>query len=366
MISDSKKRLLMSQVQLDHNRLLSLINNMTEGFLAVNESGQIEINNGVALDILDTNSLSEKQLNTAMPVVDSSGTSHNLLDLAKNKAFSSRDYRLRYKDGRIANLAINVSPVKTSFGSKSHSGYVVIFSDITREKIAEEERDDFISVAGHELRTPVAIAEGSISNAIFLGQKANIPENLLKLLSSAHEQLVFLSHLINDLATISRADRLKFAELAEEFDITKLLQTVKRDYEAEAAKKSLLLGLNAENLPKIYGSRLYTQEILQNLVTNAIKYTESGSITIVAEKTAHGVDITVSDTGIGIDKDEQAKLFSKFFRSQDSRVRKESGTGLGLYVSVKLASLMGAKISAKSELNKGSSFTLHLPLSIKA
>jgi PAS domain S-box-containing protein len=355
----------MSQVQLDHNRLLSLINNMTEGFVAVSETGLIEINNGVALSLLDTNSLIDKELNKAMPIVDSSGTNPNLLELAKGKPFSSRDYRLQYKDGRVVNLAINISPVRASYGSKARSGYVIVFSDITLEKTAEEERDDFISVAGHELRTPVAIAEGSISNAIFLGRKANLPDNLLQLLTTAHDQLIFLSHLINDLSTISRADREKFAKSSVNFDVTEVLLAIKKDYEAEAAKKGLKLGLNAENLPQIYGSKLYTREILQNLVTNAIKYTESGSVMIVAERTAEGIDISVSDTGIGIDKDEWPKLFSKFFRSNDSRVRKQSGTGLGLYVSVKLANLMGGKIKAKSQLNKGSIFTLSLPRSIK-
>jgi len=94
-------------------------------------------------------------------------------------------------------------------------------------------------------------------------------------------------------------------------------------------------------LPKIYGSRLYVHEIMQNFVTNALKYTHTGSVTISAVPSERGLDLSVADTGFGIGETEQAKLFSKFFRSSDSRVRRINGTGLGLYVSSKLARLMG-------------------------
>ena len=187
----------------------------------------------------------------------------------------------------------------------------------------------------------------------------------MQLLIKAHEQLVFLSHLINDLATISRADREKFAEMAAEFDVNEVLQSVKRDYSDQAAKKGLLLELSTIDLPKIYGSRLYVREIMQNFVTNAIKYTQTGSVTISATVGDKGLDLSVADTGFGISEAEQAKLFTKFYRSSDSRVRNINGTGLGLYVSAKLARLMGGSISMKSQLNQGSTFTLHLPKSIK-
>src|ERR1700709_1733777 len=110
MLSDSsKKRMIMADVQLDHNRLLALINNMSEGFVAVNEEGMIEVNNGVALDVLDTNSLIGKKFNAAMPVVDASGNTHDLLELGKDKRYISRDMRLKYNDGRVVHLAVSVS-----------------------------------------------------------------------------------------------------------------------------------------------------------------------------------------------------------------------------------------------------------------
>ena len=366
MLSTPKQLLLESQIQLDHGRLLSLINGLTDGFLAVTNEGKIELSNGVALDILDTNELYGKSIAKAMPIMGSAGEYHDLLELAQSSKpnLVSRDYRLRYKDGSIINLYINVSEVKTAFGDSSKQSYVVLFRDITLEKKAEQERDEFISVASHELRNPVAIAEGGISNAIMLAERAETPGNLLQVLRSSHEQIVFLSNLINDLAMISRADRAKLAESAEDFSVTEVVKSLQTDYAPRAQKKGLDLKIEVDGEIKILGSRLYTTEILQNLLTNAIKYTEKGNVTISASGNKLGVEMSVSDSGIGIDEAEQRKLFTKFFRSQDTRVRKISGTGLGFYVSAKLAKLMGGSIDLSSELNKGSVFSLRLPYSI--
>ena len=108
-------------------------------------------------------------------------------------------------------------------------------------------------------------------------------------------------------------------------------------------------------------SKLYVREILQNFITNSIKYTEKGSITISAKPKENGVMFEVRDTGIGISKSDQTKLFQKFFRADDPRTQKNSGTGLGLYVTMKLAKLIKAEISMQSELNKGSTFSIFVP-----
>lgn len=363
MLSNSKL-FQQSQSQLDHNRLLSLINSLSDGFLAIDEQGSIELSNSVALNLLDTNALEGKNIKEAMPVLDAQGNVKNLLELAKTSpnSFISRELRLKYADGQIINLYLNISSVRPVFGALGKAGYVVLFRDITKEKLAEDERDEFISVASHELRNPVAIAEGSLSNAMLLAERAQAPENISQTLKSAHEQILFLSGLINDLSMISRADREKFSQTASEFDPLEVLTALQNDYTAQAAKKGLSLSAEPVQLPKIFGSKLYTREILQNFVTNAIKYTEKGSVVLKGTVSKDGVDLSVSDSGFGISDEEQRKLFGKFFRSEDSRVRQINGTGLGLYVSAKLAKLMGGSITMTSQLNKGSTFTLHLPL----
>jgi signal transduction histidine kinase len=103
------------------------------------------------------------------------------------------------------------------------------------------------------------------------------------------------------------------------------------------------------------------REILQNFITNALKYTEKGSVVVGAKPVKDGVLFTVSDTGIGISKSDQERVFDKFFRSEDFRTRATSGTGLGLYVTMKLARIVHAEVSLESELNHGSTFSIFIP-----
>ncbi|HUD11107.1 MAG TPA: ATP-binding protein, partial [Candidatus Saccharimonadia bacterium] len=103
------------------------------------------------------------------------------------------------------------------------------------------------------------------------------------------------------------------------------------------------------------------REILQNLITNAIKYTKSGQITVGCSRVATGTEFTVHDTGIGISASDKPKIFTKFYRSEDYRTRQTGGTGLGLYITRKLSEKLGVKISFTSRLNHGSTFTLRVP-----
>lgn len=141
-----------------------------------------------------------------------------------------------------------------------------------------------------------------------------------------------------------------------------LVHTLSQNYVSEVEKKNLKMHTEVDpGLELLHNSSLYLREILQNFITNAIKYTEHGVITVGARPAAGGVEFTVSDTGIGISQQDQETVFDKFFRSEDYRTRKSSGTGLGLYVTQKLAKLIGAKITLSSMLNKGSTFTIFVP-----
>lgn len=358
-----------AQVAGSHEQLLALINNMSDGFVSLDNLGTITLSNSVALSTLDTNALTGRKLSEAIDIIDKNGYPVDLQKkvLLSDGGFTNRDWRLRYQDGSTINLQISASPVRAGFGQKNQGGYVLLLRDITLEKSLEEERDEFISVASHELRTPVAVAEGSISNAQLLAERTGAAEAVKHSLTAAYEQMIFLSNLINDLAMLSRADQGLAAQTVETFGAGELVDSLTHDYQPEAAKKRLSLQPQVKDgLGLITNNRLYVREILQNFITNSIKYTEKGSITLSAEPKGDGVEFSVADTGIGIGKNEHNKLFSKFFRSQDWRVRQNNGTGLGLYVAAKLAKLVGAKIEVQSELNHGSTFRLLVPNSQKS
>jgi PAS domain S-box-containing protein len=349
----------------DEQRIASLINNITDGVIAVNHSNQVMIYNAAALDVLDINiELKGKKLTDVFKPIDAEKQAVDISELlaGTTRPTINRDLRLKYTDGSIINLFLSIAPIYLGYGKSENTGYTIILRDITREKSLEEERDEFISVVSHELRTPIAIAEGNLSNAEFIVKKSGDIAKAQTALSEAHAQVLFLSAMINDLSTLSRAERGKLEVEAEPINVHDLMLELADNYKPEAEAKGLKLGLDLDpKLELLSNSKLYTREVLQNFITNAIKYTEKGSVTIGASPSAKGVTFTVTDTGIGISKSDQERIFDKFFRSEDFRTRKNSGTGLGLYVTMKLTRLIHAEIEIESELDKGSTFSITIP-----
>lgn len=351
--------------ELERERLVSLINSMADGVIATDEMASIVLYNGAALNILDVNStLYHKKIDDAVEIVDKNNQPVDISKLitSTRTQTTDRDYKLAYPDGSFSNLYLSIAPVRLGFGKEGTKGFVVLLRDITREKSLEEERDEFISVVSHELRTPIAIAEGNISNAEFIVNKSSGDKAIQDALKQAHEQILFLSGMINDLSTLSRAERGKLQVEVEAINVHELVEELAKEYSPSAKKKGLALHTDLpSDLEVLSSSKLYVREILQNFITNAIKYTEKGSVTIGARNSSQGVTFEVSDTGIGINKADQERVFDKFFRSEDFRTRANSGTGLGLYVTMKLTRMIHAEISVESELNKGSTFSINIP-----
>ncbi len=352
--------------ELEHERLISLINSMADGVIATDEAGRIVITNGAALSILDSNaSLSGKSVFSILNLIDARNQELDLKDIVFSTKVSttSRDWRIRYADGSIVRVYISIAPVRLGYGKGGMQGYVILIRDITREKSLEEERDEFISVVSHELRTPIAISEGNIGNAVFLFEKSGVDNPMVeKTLKQAHEQITFLAGMVNDLATLSRAERGKLTLEIEKINAHELVEEIIESYAKDAEAKSLALTSELDpHLELLESSKLYTKEVLQNFVTNAIKYTEDGSVTIGAHQGQDGIEFFVRDTGIGISKSDREKVFDKFFRSEDYRTRANSGTGLGLYVTMKLSRLLHADIELESKLDVGSTFKIYIP-----
>ncbi len=350
---------------IEHERLTSLINSMADGVIATDNKTNVLIYNGAALNILDLNtSIQDKPISSVMKVVDRNNQPIDIrrMVLDTRTSTANRDLQLCLSDGSRISLYLSIAPVHLGYGQDGDHGFVLLLRDITHEKSLEEERDEFISVVSHELRTPVAIVEGNISNAKLIADKTGNLTQIKAALTQAHEQIMFLSSLINDLSTLSRAERGKLTVEIESINVHALVKDLYNSHKPETESKGLELHLEADpQLELLKSSELYVREILQNFITNAIKYTNEGQVTIGAKARPDGVLFQITDTGIGISKGEQERVFDKFFRSEDYRTRANSGTGLGLYVSMKLARLLHAEINLESELNKGSTFSIFIP-----
>ncbi len=251
----------------------------------------------------------------------------------------------------------------------ANSSVVVTFRDIAKELSEERERMDFISTASHEMRTPVASIEGYLGLAMNPAT-ATIDARAMQYLDKAHESSQHLGRLFQDLLDTTKMDD---GQIKAHMEPVELVSTVKQYAETQIPNiqaKGLTYQFGADGIEQgglsiqqlIYANidRDFLQEILNNLIENAIKYTKAGGIAVNVKADDHNVQIIVADTGIGIPRDELDHIFQKFYRVDNSDTREIGGTGLGLALVKQRVELMNGKIWAESEQGKGSRFIVML------
>ena len=241
-------------------------------------------------------------------------------------------------------------------------GGIVIFRDISHEKEIEEIRTDLISIASHQLRTPLSEIKGLIAllNEGIAGSMNKGQQEYVDLLSIANERMI---NLVNDLLNISRIEQGRLQLNFQITDLGILTSDVFKSMRVKAADKSQVLTLLIDpDLPKVTADPEKTREIISNLIDNALKYTfEKGKIQLRVTSTSDGVWVLVKDSGVGIPKTKQKDLFKKFSRVDNPLSKMTTGSGLGLYAAKQLVERQNGKIWFESDEGKGSTFGFVLP-----
>ena len=350
---------------LQYGRMQALINSLSDAIISVDAKGVVRLYNASTLNLLDSNvSYKNHKLDDVLPLYTSDNKKVSLFSELDNidSLLMREDLYYRYPDGESIRLGITGTPIRASFSlsPQKKEGYIFIIKDITKSKSLEEEKDEFISVVSHELRTPITISEAALSNTEIIATRESAKKEIIEGIRNAHSQVLYLSSMINDLSTLSRAERNGITE-TESIKVSDFLKEMYHQYADEARNAQLLFNLDDQSKgASMQTNKLYLEEILQNFITNAIKYTPTGSVTLSAKSHQGGILFSVIDTGLGISKSEKEKVFEKFYRSEDYRTRETSGTGLGLYVSQKLALKLGTSIALRSRLHHGSAFSIFI------
>jgi len=232
-------------------------------------------------------------------------------------------------------------------------------------KKLDVEKDRFISIAAHELKTPMTAISG-FAQLLKDEEIIKDKEKRLRYLKIIEDEIKRLSALVTDILDLSRIDLGTMKVFVEEVNINEILNDVKNEMIELAKEKSLYLNVEVEKgIPNILTDKEKLKRILLNLVSNSIKYTEKGGVTIKAEKEDNEIKFSVSDTGIGIPKEYFNKIFTRFFQVSSPYTRKAKGSGLGLSICKELVELLGGKIWFDSEVGKGTTFYFTLPLKYK-
>jgi PAS domain S-box-containing protein len=356
------------------NKSEVVINAIADGVIAVNDKGVIQLINpaaqqiigwgkqdALALDYKSVLKLLDNKGNEVTPATDPIAAA-----LSTNKQVTDNTLTLLTNSQKKLLVSINVSPV-----GQLGSGVIIVFRDITKEKSEEREQAEFISTASHEMRTPVASIEGYLGLALNPAT-ATIDVRGRDFINKAHESAQHLGRLFQDLLDVTKADDGRLSNNPKVVDVVAFTHDILQGLKPRADEKGLRTlfkplpdtETSERRLNPVYYVNVdndHLREVIGNLIENAIKYTPKGDVVIDITGDNDKVTISVADSGIGIPKEDQAHLFQKFYRVDNSETREIGGTGLGLYLCRRLVETMQGRLWVESEYKQGSTFFVELP-----
>lgn len=354
-------------------RLLASINSLSFGFVIADVDNTIIVRNPSLTSILEMEKVPTtiNDIANVLKNVETAKTTFDPVTLAQDVV---REKKTMEKSGisfgkkflRFLCAPIFADEGNTASVSTEVIGYVFIVEDITDSKNMERSREEFFSIASHELRTPLTAIRWNTDMLINMKDKISKKDEE-EMLHDVHNSSIRLIDIVGDFLEVSRLEQGKIHVESTLFDISKLIQKVTHSMKEMADKRGLTL---TYTLPKagesmqVYADVNNTEQVLENLLGNALKFTQKGTITVYVEHNGPFLKVSVTDTGAGISEHNQTRLFKKFQQAGEDMLARDvnQSTGLGLYISKLLVTAMGGTIGLeKSVLGKGSTFAFMLP-----
>lgn len=364
------------QLNFEKARLHASVSNLSLGFILTDTQNNILLINDRAKAILAKNALAGASTEPSKPQEERTWTIgeinerfgdhfdiQQLLDESVKKA-QVVDVNEAIGSGRI--LRVLVNPILEG-EQKSLIGCVILLEDITEQQILDRSKDEFLSIASHELRTPLTAIRGNTAMIKQFYEAQVNDATFNEMVEDIHSSSVRLISIVNDFLDASRLEQGKIKFDLQPFDLMEVLENVAYETGAMAKEKGnqIVIDKTLRSLPEVVADKDRVKQVIYNLVGNAMKFTEKGSITIAAAQVGSMVKVFVSDTGPGIPEESQKLLFRKFQQAANNMFTRDTsrGTGLGLYISKLLVESMGGEISLDhSEPGKGTTFAFTLPL----
>lgn len=265
------------------------------------------------------------------------------------------------RDGTKIPISDSAAPIMDRDGNIT--GCVVVFRDATQERELERAKDTFISIAAHQLRTPLGSIRWNIE-MLLGGDMGELTPELKETLQYVYENDKRLITLVNDLLNVSRIDQKRIPYEASVVNIIEVINDTIRELDAEAGKKNVRItfdttGNSSLNLTL---DKKRFREVIENLTSNAVKYSKPQcEVKITITSVQDSIQITVADQGIGIPDKDKSNIFSKFFRAENALKSETEGTGLGLFVVKSFVENLGGTVWFESIENKGTTFFIKLP-----
>jgi two-component system, OmpR family, phosphate regulon sensor histidine kinase PhoR len=359
------------RMALEKQRAEALLESMSEGLIAVDESGQIVMVNSVAARLLQLQSRADifgKSFFKAVQLFDKD-TGKTPLTQEQLPVYTT----LQSGNMTMAVLALHHADAKKTLVNVSSSpislegktvGAIILMRDVTKEKEIDRMKTEFISLASHQLRTPLSAIRW-FTEMLLSGDAGKMSQEQEEFAKNIYDSTQRMIDLVNSLLNISRIESGRIIVDPKPTDLTVLVNGVVNDLQAKIEQKHQTLIVSVhKDLPKINLDPHLIGQVFMNFLTNAIKYTPSGGeISVFVSRKDDELVSQITDNGYGIPASQQDRLFQKFFRAENIVKVETDGTGLGLYLVKAIIESSGGKVWFKSEEGKGTSFWFSLPMS---
>ncbi len=345
----------------------TLFNSIGDGAITTDGYGHITRINPTAQKILgySENEVLGQWLPRILETYDKDGIAISLIERPSTKAFVSGNIisdRVQYKtkDGILIPVAMTISPIIIK---GEPVGCIEIFRDITEEYEIDKMKSDFISLASHQLRTPLSSIK-TYTHMLVDGYMGTLSKDQTKSLKTIISATNRMNETISTLLNISRIESQSIAIIKKSISLNQIIEGIVKEHTLFTTEKNIKVDIT-DKIPglKIISDPNLLKEIFQNLMSNAIKYTPAnGQINVLIRMQGNKAIVSIKDNGLGIPLDSQDNIFSKFFRAKNVIREETSGTGLGLYVAKGLLNQLGGDIWFKSTEGKGSTFYASIPI----
>ena len=341
------------EISQEKNKIEAILESMVDGVIAVDENGEISLINTAARRIfnIEAEEIEGKSLITTL--------FNHRIDMYLQRAFDTKESikrEIKYKNPEQKIIQATFIPLLDD--EKNINGGLIVLTDITELRKLETVRNDFVANVSHELRTPLTSIVGYLDTLL----ESNVEDQELrnKFLKIIKDETDRLSNLINDLLNLSKIESQSIDLESDDFEevLNKVINLLRKNAEDKDIKFKVEI---ADELPPVYMVREQIKQVLINLIDNAIKYTpEGGEIKINVEEEGDKVYFSVKDSGMGIPKADQERIFERFYRVDKARSRSFGGTGIGLSIVRNIIKQHGSNIQVKSREGVGSEFFFYL------
>jgi len=340
-----------SEAENERNKLSTLFLHMTDGVVAFGPTGLIIHNNPAATKMLSR---------TLDPAVDFDSVFGKDAEFKKLLTLKRSEYLECQKRVGDRELELFMAPFSSDQGA---GGAMVVIHDVTEQRKSEQTRREFVANVSHELRTPLTNVKSYAETILSAGDELppELRNNFLGVIVSEADRM---TRIVKDLLTLTKFDYGKMEMNISRFAFAEPIENVYKAVSLDAKNHGHTLTLECEeNLPFVNGDRERIEQVVMNIVSNAIKYTpDGGRIAITAARTGKNVFVRISDNGIGIPEKDLPRLFERFYRVDKARSRESGGTGLGLSIAREILLQHKGDIRIESVYGEGTDVTITLPV----